>query len=114
MIRLPKFMRSPRSRGVRRRAIMGTAACDDAGGRDAVDGPAAANVTGATAAGLAGRHARKVWTLNVTGGNNVSDTGTVLVTGAAGFVALNVVEALLAAGRRVVGLDRIPLPERAV
>jgi dTDP-glucose 4,6-dehydratase len=44
----------------------------------------------------------------------VSDTGTVLVTGAAGFVALNVVETLLAAGRRVVGLDRIPLPERAV
>ena len=37
----------------------------------------------------------------------------ILVTGAAGFVALNVVEHLLAAGRDVVGLDRIPLPERA-
>jgi nucleoside-diphosphate-sugar epimerase len=38
----------------------------------------------------------------------------VLVTGAAGFVALNVVEHLLRAGREVVGLDRIPLPRRAV
>jgi nucleoside-diphosphate-sugar epimerase len=38
----------------------------------------------------------------------------ILVTGAAGFVALNVVEHLLRAGRQVVGLDRIPLPERAV
>jgi nucleoside-diphosphate-sugar epimerase len=38
----------------------------------------------------------------------------ILVTGAAGFVALNVVEHLLAAGRDVVGLDRIPLPRRAV
>jgi dTDP-glucose 4,6-dehydratase len=38
----------------------------------------------------------------------------ILVTGAAGFVALNVVEHLLAAGRDVVGLDRIPLPERAM
>jgi dTDP-glucose 4,6-dehydratase len=38
----------------------------------------------------------------------------ILVTGAAGFVALNVVEHLLTAGRDVVGLDRIPLPERAV
>ncbi len=37
----------------------------------------------------------------------------ILVTGAAGFVALNVVEHLLAAGRDVVGLDRIKLPERA-
>jgi nucleoside-diphosphate-sugar epimerase len=37
----------------------------------------------------------------------------ILVTGAAGFVALNVVEHLLAAGRDVVGLDRIPLPARA-
>ena len=37
----------------------------------------------------------------------------ILVTGAAGFVALNVVEHLLAAGRDVVGLDRIPLPRRA-
>ena len=37
----------------------------------------------------------------------------ILVTGAAGFVALNVVEHLLAAGREVVGLDRIPLPARA-
>jgi nucleoside-diphosphate-sugar epimerase len=37
----------------------------------------------------------------------------ILVTGAAGFVALNVVEHLLAAGREVVGLDRIPLPRRA-
>jgi UDP-glucuronate 4-epimerase len=36
-----------------------------------------------------------------------------LVTGAAGFVALNIVEHLLAAGREVVGLDRIALPERA-
>jgi nucleoside-diphosphate-sugar epimerase len=38
----------------------------------------------------------------------------ILVTGAAGFVALNVVEHLLTAGRHVVGLDRIPLPKRAV
>ena len=38
----------------------------------------------------------------------------ILVTGAAGFVALNVIEHLLAAGREVVGLDRIPLPARAV
>jgi nucleoside-diphosphate-sugar epimerase len=38
----------------------------------------------------------------------------ILVTGAAGFVALNVVEHLLTAGRDVVGIDRIPLPERAV
>jgi nucleoside-diphosphate-sugar epimerase len=37
----------------------------------------------------------------------------ILVTGAAGFVALNVVEHLLTAGRDVVGLDRIPLPKRA-
>ncbi len=37
----------------------------------------------------------------------------ILVTGAAGFVALNVVEHLLKAGRDVVGLDRIPLPARA-
>ena len=37
----------------------------------------------------------------------------VLVTGAAGFVALNVVEHLLRAGREVVGLDRIALPARA-
>ena len=37
----------------------------------------------------------------------------VLVTGAAGFVALNVVEHLLTAGRDVVGLDRIMLPARA-
>jgi UDP-glucuronate 4-epimerase len=37
----------------------------------------------------------------------------ILVTGAAGFVALNVVEHLLAVGRDVVGLDRIALPERA-
>ncbi|MEA2738071.1 MAG: hypothetical protein QOH05_1378 [Acetobacteraceae bacterium] len=37
----------------------------------------------------------------------------ILVTGAAGFVALNVVEHLLTAGRDVIGLDRIPLPERA-
>jgi nucleoside-diphosphate-sugar epimerase len=36
-----------------------------------------------------------------------------LVTGAAGFVALNVVQHLLAAGHDVVGLDRIALPERA-
>jgi len=38
---------------------------------------------------------------------------TVLVTGAAGFVALNIVEHLLSSGRDVVGLDRIPLPPRA-
>lgn len=38
----------------------------------------------------------------------------ILVTGAAGFVALNVVEHLLTEGRQVVGLDRIPLPKRAV
>src|ERR1700729_3356188 len=37
----------------------------------------------------------------------------ILVTGAAGFVALNVVEHLLSSGRDVVGLDRSPLPERA-
>ena len=37
----------------------------------------------------------------------------ILITGAAGFVALNVVEYLLGAGRDVVGLDRIALPERA-
>jgi nucleoside-diphosphate-sugar epimerase len=37
----------------------------------------------------------------------------VMVTGAAGFVALNIVEHLLRAGCDVVGLDRIPLPERA-
>jgi nucleoside-diphosphate-sugar epimerase len=37
----------------------------------------------------------------------------ILITGAAGFVALNIVEHLLAAGRDVVGLDRIPLPPRA-
>ena len=37
----------------------------------------------------------------------------ILVTGAAGFVALNVVEHLLSAGRDVVGMDRIPLPARA-
>jgi nucleoside-diphosphate-sugar epimerase len=37
----------------------------------------------------------------------------ILVTGAAGFVALNITEHLLSAGREVVGLDRIPLPSRA-
>jgi len=37
----------------------------------------------------------------------------ILVTGAAGFVALNAIEHLLTAGRRVVGLDRIRLPDRA-
>jgi nucleoside-diphosphate-sugar epimerase len=37
----------------------------------------------------------------------------ILITGAAGFVALNVAEYLLTAGRDVVGLDRIALPERA-
>jgi UDP-glucuronate 4-epimerase len=37
----------------------------------------------------------------------------ILLTGAAGFVGLNIVEHLLAAGRTVVGLDRIALPERA-
>jgi nucleoside-diphosphate-sugar epimerase len=38
----------------------------------------------------------------------------ILVTGAAGFVALNIVEHLLSTGRDVVGLDRIPLPSRAL
>ncbi len=38
---------------------------------------------------------------------------TILVTGAAGFVGLNVTEHLLHAGRTVVGLDRIDLPARA-
>ena len=47
-------------------------------------------------------------------GDKMVDDGAVLVTGAAGFVALNVVENLLTAGRQVVGLDRIALPERAV
>jgi len=37
----------------------------------------------------------------------------ILITGAAGFVALNIVEHLLRIGRDVVGLDRIALPERA-
>jgi nucleoside-diphosphate-sugar epimerase len=37
----------------------------------------------------------------------------ILVTGAAGFVGLNIVEHLLTSGRDVVGLDRIPLPSRA-
>jgi nucleoside-diphosphate-sugar epimerase len=37
----------------------------------------------------------------------------ILITGAAGFVALNVAEYLLAAGRDVIGLDRIALPDRA-
>ena len=37
----------------------------------------------------------------------------ILITGAAGFVALNIVEHLLRSGRDVVGLDRIALPERA-
>jgi nucleoside-diphosphate-sugar epimerase len=37
----------------------------------------------------------------------------VLVTGASGFVALNVVEALLARGEEVVALDMRPLPARA-
>ena len=37
----------------------------------------------------------------------------ILITGASGFVALNIVEHLLTAGRDVVGLDRIALPERA-
>lgn len=36
-----------------------------------------------------------------------------LVTGAAGFVGLNVIEHLLGAGRTVVGLDRLDLPARA-
>ncbi len=39
--------------------------------------------------------------------------GAYLITGAAGFVALNVVEHLLRAGHEVVGLDRIAVPERA-
>jgi len=37
----------------------------------------------------------------------------ILITGASGFVGLNVTEHLLAAGRDVVGFDRITLPERA-
>ena len=37
----------------------------------------------------------------------------ILVTGACGFVGLNIVERLLAAGRAVGGLDRLPLPARA-
>lgn len=37
----------------------------------------------------------------------------ILVTGAAGFVGLNVVEHLLGAGRDVVALDRLDLPVRA-
>ena len=37
----------------------------------------------------------------------------ILITGTAGFVALNVAEYLLAAGRDVIGLDRIALPDRA-
>ena len=37
----------------------------------------------------------------------------ILITGAAGFVALNVIEHPLTAGRDVVGLDRIALPARA-
>jgi nucleoside-diphosphate-sugar epimerase len=37
----------------------------------------------------------------------------ILVTGAAGFVGLNVVEHLLTAGRAVVGFDRLALPTRA-
>lgn len=37
----------------------------------------------------------------------------ILITGAAGFVGLNVVEHLLRAGRAVVGLDRLDLPPRA-
>jgi nucleoside-diphosphate-sugar epimerase len=38
---------------------------------------------------------------------------TILVTGASGFVGLNVLEHLLAAGRTVIGLDRNPLPQAA-
>ncbi len=38
---------------------------------------------------------------------------TILVTGAAGFVGLNVTEHLLRAGRSVVALDRLDLPPRA-
>ena len=37
----------------------------------------------------------------------------ILVTGAAGFVGLNVVEHLLKAGRAVIGLDQIAMPPRA-
>src|SRR3954470_14838936 len=37
----------------------------------------------------------------------------ILVTGAAGFVGLNVLDALLAAGEEVVGFDALPLPGRA-
>lgn len=39
---------------------------------------------------------------------------TVVVTGASGFVGLNLVEALLARGERVVGLDLRPPPEPAL
>ncbi len=46
-------------------------------------------------------------------GSSLNAGMTVLVTGAAGFVGLNVLEHLLAAGRRVVGLDRIPIPAAA-
>jgi nucleoside-diphosphate-sugar epimerase len=35
-----------------------------------------------------------------------------LATGAAGLIALNIVEHLLSAGRDLVGPDRIPLPPR--
>jgi UDP-glucuronate 4-epimerase len=37
----------------------------------------------------------------------------ILITGAASFAALNVIEHLLTTGRDVVGLDRIALPARA-
>jgi len=39
---------------------------------------------------------------------------TILITGAAGFVALNVIEALLATGREVVAFDRQAPPARAM
>ncbi|PZW45107.1 UDP-glucose 4-epimerase [Humitalea rosea] len=39
---------------------------------------------------------------------------TILITGSAGFVALNVIEALLGAGRDVVAFDRQPPPAKAL
>lgn len=38
---------------------------------------------------------------------------SILVTGAAGFVGLNVIEHLLRSGRAVIGFDTLPLPPRA-